>query len=201
MANILNKYGTYCLLLTVLQASAGFAQARHNHAFGDKLLLGYHIGVFEDYKGSRDNQNQISDFSMGRAGVSLGKYLYAGLQTRFIRAKNFEEPPQYFYMAGLWVRGYLVHPIKRKHASRMGAFCESGFMRGNYAYDVRNSIEYAFEKPHSWYLPFILGAEYRVWAHFTLELAINTCYTGESWDQKGIAYLSIGANWHWCAAN
>ena len=100
-------------------------------------------------------------------------------------------------MAGLWVRGYMLHPVKKVGSFRMGAFFESGFMKGNYAFEVRNGIEYAFEKPGSWYIPFMFGAEYRVWQHFTIELSINLCYNGENWDQKGIAYPSIGGNFHW----
>lgn len=187
---------TFLFLIYLFLPFHILAQERNKHPFGDRLLMGIHIGFFEDYNGSRFNENHISDFSMARAGVSFTQNLYGGIQARYIRAQNFNKPVQNFYMAGLWVRGYLIHPDKKGASYKVGVFFESGYMRGNYAFEDRNGIEYAFEKPGSWFIPFMFGAEYRVWRHFTLELAINTCYNGENWDQKGIAYPSIGGNWH-----
>jgi len=69
---------------------------------------------------------------------------------------------------------------------------------GNYAFKNRNAVEYAYERPGSWYIPGILGAEVRVWRKLTLEAGLNLCYNnGENWNEQGIAYLSLGANWHW----
>lgn len=174
------------------------AQEKTKHAFGDRLLLGAHYGFYEDYVDTRDNQYEAAHFVGMRAGVSMTKQLYAGIQTRLIWARNFETPTQNFYMAGVWARGYLLHPVLEKSTNRLGVFLETGFMLGNYAFENRNSVEYHFEQPGSWYVPNMLGVEFRVWRKLTLEGGMNLIFNnGGGWDQQGIAYLSLGANWHW----
>lgn len=174
------------------------AQKDARHAFGDRLLLGMHYGFSGENLGEYSDLYEISHFTGLRAGISLARPVYAGIQSRFIRAHNFETPAQNFYMAGVWARCYLLHPALAQSSNRIGAFLESGFMMGNYAYEHRNDIEYYFERPGSWYIPAILGAEFRVWKNLTLEGSLNLIYNnGGSWDAQGIAYLSIGANWHW----
>jgi hypothetical protein len=152
----------------------------------------------EDYVGDRQTLYERAHFVGARAGVSITRHLYAGIQSRFIRAGNFETPPENFYMAGLFARGYLVHPAQQKVSNRVGVFLETGFMIGNYAFENRNSVEYYFEQPGSWYIPGMLGLEFRIWRKLTLEAGINYYYNnGKNWDQYGIAHLSLGANWHW----
>lgn len=174
------------------------AQEKSKHAFGDRLLLGTHYGFYEDYVDNRDYQYEAAHFVGMRAGISVSKLVYAGIQTRLIWAKNFETPTQNFYMAGVWGRGYLLHPAREKSTKRLGVFLETGFMMGNYAFENRNAVEYHFERPGSWYIPNLLGVEFRVWRKLTLEGGMNLILNnGGSWDQQGIAYLSLAANWHW----
>ena len=75
------------------------AQGKSSHAWGDRMLLGLHYGFDEDFVGTRDNQYEVAQFSGARAGLSLTKQLYAGIQARIVRARNFETPAQNFYMA------------------------------------------------------------------------------------------------------
>jgi hypothetical protein len=133
------------------------AQEKTKHAFGDRLLLGAHYGFYEDYVDTRDNQYEVAHFVGMRAGVLMAKHLYAGIQTRLIWARNFETPTQNFYMAGVWARGYLLHPVLEKSTKRLGVFLETGFMLGNYAFENLNAVEYHFEQPGSWYVPNMLG--------------------------------------------
>ncbi len=173
------------------------AQEESRDHFGDRLIIGMNYGFSEDFVGDRSNRYEISHFTSLKTGVSLTKQVYAGLQTRFVRARNFETPSQNFYMAGAWARWYLRHPALPKSSIRFGAFLESGFMLGNYAYDYRNDATYSFERSGSWYIPIMLGAEYRVWRNLTLEGGLNFYYNnGGSWDKQGIAHFSLGANWH-----
>lgn len=174
------------------------AQPPSKHAFGDRFLLGLNYGFSEDYVGSRDNQYEVEHFTSLRAGISMNSMVYAGIQSRFIRARNFETPSQNYYMAGVWARCYLLHPVMPKSSKRIGVFLESGFMMGNYAFEDRNAVAYSFEQPGSWYIPLMLGVEFRVWRKFTLEGGMNLYYNnGGSWDKQGIAHLSLGVNWHW----
>jgi len=185
----------FCLLFFL--PNMVLAQNGHRHPFGNHLLLGIHNGYAEDFVGIRNDKFHSEYFIGARAGVSVASNLYGGIQYRFIRADNFGTPGQNFYMAGIWLRGYLLHPLDKKNRYRMGAFLESGFLLGNYAFENRNSVQYPFEQPNSWYLPFQMGAEYRLFPFLTLELALNLFYNnGKSWDEHGIAYLSIGANFH-----
>lgn len=184
--------------LLLFKGATLFAQTQSKQAFGDHLFLGLHYGFSQDYVGEEKDLFEIAHFSGIRAGVSLTRNWYAGIQSRFVRARNFETPAQNFYMAGFFTRGYFLHPAKQKSANRLGVFLETGFMMGNYAFENRNSLEYAFQQPGSWYIPFVLGAEFRVWRQLTLEGSMNLIYNnGGNWDQQGIAYLSLGANWHW----
>ncbi len=174
------------------------AQGKSSHAWGDRLLLGVHYGFDEDFVGVRDNQYEVAHFAGAKAGISITKQLYAGIQARFIKARNFETPTQNFYMAGIWARYYAFHPAQKASSNRFGLFLESGFMLGNYAFENRNTVEYAFPRPGSWYIPAVLGAELRVWSDLTLEGGFNFFYNnGGSWNDQGIAYPSLGLNWHW----
>ncbi len=189
------KFLLYVLLLLPLTI---FAQVKSSHAWGDRLLLGVHYGFEEDYVGDRDNQYEVAHFAGAKAGVSINRQLYGGIQARFIKARNFETSTQNFYMAGIWGRYYVIHPVQKVSSNRFGLFLESGFMLGNYAFENRNFVEYAFLRPGSWYIPAVLGAEFRVWSNLTLEGSCNLFYNnGGSWDDQGIAYLSLGLNWHW----
>ncbi len=188
------------LLLQVLLFFPILAPAQESslHAFGDRLLLGLNYGFSEDYVDTRDNQYEVAHFTSLRAGVSMTRQVYAGIQTRFIRTRNFETPGQNYYMAGIWARGYFLHPALPESNNRVGVFLESGFMMGNYAFEDRNTIAYSFEQPGSWYIPLMLGAEFRVWRKLTLEGGMNLYYNnGGNWDKQGIAHLSLGCIWHW----
>lgn len=175
-----------------------FAQGKSSHAWGDRMLLGVHYGFDEDFVGTRDNQYEVAQFSGVRAGLSLTKQLYAGIQARVVRARNFETPAQNFYMAGVWARYYVLHPAQKASPNRLGVFLESGFLLGNYAFENRNYVEYPFERPGSWYIPAVLGAELRIWRGLSLEGSLNFIYNnGGDWNSQGIAYPSLGLNWHW----
>ena len=174
------------------------AQEKSRHSFGDRMLIGMHYGLEEDYIGTRDNQYEVAHYTGLRAGVSITRHLYAGIQSRFIRARNFETPAQNFYMAGVWSRYYLLHPALRESTNRFGIFLESGFMMGNYAFEYNNTVDQYFVRSGNWYIPNILGAEYRVWRNLTLEAGLNLYYNnGGNWNEQGIAYFSSGVNWHW----
>jgi hypothetical protein len=103
-------------------------------------------------------------------------------------------------MAGVWTRGYLLHPHPKteRMLNRVGVFLEGGFMMGNYAFDeLPTGVRRYVENNGSWYIPLELGAEFRVWRGLTLEGGMNLIYNnGGSWNRQGIAYLSLGANWH-----
>jgi len=181
------------LISSVLQA-----QEKPDRAFGDRLLLGVHYGFDEDYVDTRDNQYEVAHYTGFRAGVSINRHLYTGIQSRLVRARNFETPAQNFYMAGVWARWYFLHPARRESDNRLGIFLESGFMMGNYAFENRNDVQYYFERSGNWYIPTVFGAEYRVWRKLTLEAGMNLFYNnGGNWDQQGFGYLSAGVNWHW----
>lgn len=174
------------------------AQEKSRHSFGDRMLIGMHYGLEEDYIGTRDNQYEVAHYTGLRAGVSITRHLYAGIQSRFIRARNFETPAQNFYMAGVWGRYYFLHPALRESTNRFGIFLESGFMMGNYAFEYNNTVDQYFVRSGNWYIPNILGAEYRVWRNLTLEAGLNLYYNnGGNWNDQGIAYFSSGVNWHW----
>ncbi len=185
-------------LLPVLLLLPCMALAQHKSGhFGERMLLGVNYGFTENFVSDRSNQYEVVHFATARAGLSITKHLYAGIQTRLIRARNFETPAQNFYMAGAWARYYFIHPAQPESSERFGIFLESGFLVGNYAFENRNFVEYAFARPGSWYIPIELGAEFRVWRNFTLEGAVNLFYNnGGSWDQQGIGYPSLGVNWH-----
>ena len=174
------------------------AQEKSRHSFGDRMLIGMHYGLEEDYIGTRDNQYEVAHYTGLRAGVSITRHLYAGIQSKFIRARNFETPAQNFYMAGVWARYYLLHPALRESTNRFGIFLESGFMMGNYAFEFTNTVDHYFVRSGNWYIPNILGAEYRVWRNLTLEAGLNLYYNnGGNWNEQGIGYFSSGVNWHW----
>lgn len=169
-----------------------------SHAWGERLLLGVHYGLDEDFVGTRANQYEVAHFMGAKAGISMAKNLYVGIQARFIQARNFETPTQRFYMAGIWARYYVFHPAQKASRNRLGVFLESGFMLGNYAFENRNYVEYAFQRPGSWYIPAVLGAEFRIWRGLSLEGGLNFIYNnGGDWNSQGIAYPCLGLNWHW----
>jgi len=184
--------------LVLISGTQLLAQNKSRHSFGDRLMLGVHYGYSEDYVGDRQTLFENEHFFGARAGVTVARNLYAGIQSRLIRAGNYETPAQDFYMAGVFARWYLLHPVKPHSSDRFGAFLETGFMIGNYAFENRNAVQYPFEKPGSWYLPCIVGLEFRIWRKLTLEGGLNLYLNnGKKWNDQGIAYLSLGANWHW----
>lgn len=187
-------------LFLILLGSFPFLLSAQHKAFADRFLLGVHYGYSEDYVQSRDHLFEREHYSALKAGISLTPFLYAGIQTRFIKARNFETEYDQYYMAGVWTRGYLLHPYPKEDRliNRVGAFLEAGFTMGNYAYDyLPSGVNRYFKRNNNWYIPMALGLEYRVWRGFTLEGGLNLIYNnGGSWDQQGIAYLSLGANWH-----
>ena len=150
------------------------AQKESRQSFGERLMFGIHYGYAEDFVGDRQTLFESQHFFAARAGVTVARNVYAGIQSRWIRAGNFETPMESFYMAGVFTRLYLLHPVARHASTRFGAFLESGFMIGNYAYEDRNTVQYPYEKPGSWNLPVILGAEFRIWKKLTLEGGLNS---------------------------
>jgi hypothetical protein len=176
------------------------AQSRSRRDFADRLLLGAHYGYAENFREERDLFFEREHYANLRAGISLTPSLYAGIQSRFIRARNFETDFQSFYMAGVWTRGYLLHPrpLKDRSLNRIGAFLEAGFSMGNYAFDYRtDGVQYYFQRNGNWYIPMAMGIEYRLWRGLTLEGSLNMIYNnGGNWDKQGFAYLSLGANYH-----
>ncbi|MDO8972304.1 MAG: hypothetical protein Q7U74_16530 [Saprospiraceae bacterium] len=174
------------------------AQSNSKQVFGDHLLVGANYGFAEDFVGDRSNQYEVAHYLSTRAGISMTRYFYAGIQSRFIWARNFETPSQNFYMAGFWARSYLLHPAWKESSNRVGVFLESGFMMGNYAFEDRNSVAYSFEQAGSWYIPFMLWAEFRVWKNLCLEGGLNLYYNnGKNWNEQGLAPLRLGINYHW----
>lgn len=189
---------TFVLLFTFL-VLAGHAQAQTNtkRRFAGRALLGLHYGASRDWESERDNRYEVSHFWGPRAGISITQRFYAGVQARIISARNFETPWQNFYMAGLWARGYLLHPAQPDQANRLGVFLESGFLLGNYAFDNKDFIEYYVRRSGQWYIPIILGAELRLVGQLTVEGCLHGYYnSGQNWDQYGIGYLSLGLNYY-----
>jgi hypothetical protein len=184
----------------ILLGSFPFLLAAQRNTFADRFILGAHYGYAEDFISERDILFEREHYTGLKAGISLVPHLYAGIQTRFIHARNYETDFDQYYMAGVWTRGYLLHPHPKEDRllNRVGAFVEVGFTMGNYAYETMpNSINRYFKRDGNWYIPLQLGLEYRVWSGLTLEGGMNLIYNnGGSWDQQGIAYLSLGANWH-----
>lgn len=180
------------LLITCFLFFTHFAQAQttHKKTFASRALIGLHFGAFRDWEGERDNRFEATNFWGPRAGISVTERLYAGIQARIIQARNFETPWQNFYMAGVWGRGYLLHPVIAGQSKRLGVFLESGFMMANYSFDNKDF------RPGQWYIPVILGAELRLVQNLTVEGCLQGYYNSKSWDQHGIAYASIGLNYH-----
>ncbi len=175
------------------------AQMYSDRAFGKQIFMGAHFGISGDYLYDPESLYDREQFMGLRAGISLTPNLYAGIQVRRIWAHNFETPIQVFYMAGIFGRAYFLHPVWANRNTRFGVFLESGFMKGNYAYFYKNqtNIRYYKEDADQWYIPCLLGFEYRLVRNFTLQAAIHAYYNnGGSWDGQGIAYPSLGINWH-----
>ncbi|MDX1910486.1 MAG: hypothetical protein SFV22_03320 [Saprospiraceae bacterium] len=187
----------FCLL-------PGFAcaQQRAGKKFARQLLLGAHYGYAEDYRSVRDEFFERENYVTLRTGISLAPdLLYGGIQARLIRARNFESDDVHCYMAGVWARGYLLHPspLSGKFSGRrIGVLIESGFLMGNYAFDYqRNGVRRYFQRSGNWYVPMALGVEFRIWRGLTIEGALNMMYNnGGRWDEQGIGYLSLGLNGH-----
>jgi len=190
---------TYLLLAVFALCIAGATSAQNTKKihFADQALLGMHVGYARDYVGGWYVQFEESRYYGPRAGLSINNWLFAGIQARFISARNFETPWQNFYMAGVWGRGYVLRPGLEKNSERFGLFFESGFMVGNFSFDNKNFIEYYIRRSGQWYIPIIAGMEYRLVKNLTLEGCAQLFYnSGKSWDQHGIAYLSLGLNWY-----
>ena len=172
------------------------SRAQSGGHFASQLLLGAGFGAEYDYVSEWDNQYEMALFFSQRAGISLNKRWYAGIQTRIIRARNFETDMQSFYMAGIWGRYYFIQPFMRERPGRWALFAETGLLTGNYSYDNVDFIEYYVQRPGQWYIPAVLGGEFRVWRNLSLEFGVHLYYTvGKSWDQYGIAYPHLGLNW------
>ena len=171
-------------------------QAQSSRHFADRVLLGFHYGADRDWEGERDNRFEISRFLGPRAGVSINDRLYAGIQARFISARNFETPWQNFYMAGVWGRGYLLRQTEDYRPNRWNLFLETGFLSGNFTFENKNFIEYYERRSGQWYIPVVIGMEFRLYRQLTLEACVHGYYNnGKSWDQYGIAYISAGLNY------
>lgn len=187
-------------LFLILLGSFPFLLSAQSKAFADRFILGAHYGYSEDYVISRDQLFEREHYTALRAGISLTPFWYAGIQTRLINARNYETAYDQYYMAGVWTRGYLLHPhpTEDRLLNRVGAFLEAGFTMGNYAYEyLPNGVNRYFKRDGNWYIPMAMGLEYRVWRGLTLEAGLNLIYNnGGSWDKQGIAYLSLGANYH-----
>ncbi|MDX2135656.1 MAG: hypothetical protein SFV52_12760 [Saprospiraceae bacterium] len=186
-------------ILFLLIAAITGTRAQHTSpkVFADRLLLGMHYGIDGDYVGRQDNLWTIEHYLGTRAGISLANRVYAGIQARLIRAGNSETPLDNYYMAGVWGRYYVVHPVLPDSPKRFGAFVETGFMTGNFAFTSRDMVQYYEAQPGQWFIPTILGVEYRVFRNLTVEGGLNLYYNGAgSWDAYGIAYPSLGINWH-----
>ena len=185
------------LLLFCPFLGSAIAQSSPRVHFADQLLFGLHVGYSRDYQSTWNERFEASRYLGPRAGLSINSWLYAGIQGRFISARNFETPWQNFYMAGVWGRAYVLRPLLEGNSGRLGVFLESGFMVGNYSFDNRGFTEYYVQRPGQWYIPFIAGVEYRLIRNLTLEACFQGYYnSGKSWDQYGIAYLSLGVNWY-----
>ena len=188
---------TFLIAFFLLFNYSAQAQTTQKKKFASRALIGLHVGASRDWEGERDNRYEIARFWGLRAGISITERLYAGLQARIINARNFETPWQNFYMAGLWGRGYLRHPALPGQSNRLGLFLETGFLVGNYSFDNKDFIEYYVRRPGQWYIPIILGAEFRLVQNLTLETCLQGYYnSGKSWDQYGIAYASVGLNYY-----
>lgn len=191
------KHVLYPVLALFLLHTAGFSQASRKGYFAQRALIGTHFGVDNDYVGQIGNQTERATFWGMRAGVSITRRLYGGIQSRLIWAGNFETPTQQFYMAGVWTRFYFFHPYLREQTGRWGLFLESGLLTGNYFYENKDFIEYPVQRPGQWYIPAITGAEFRFWRNLGIEAGVQLYLTaGENWDTHGIAYPSIGLNWY-----
>ena len=185
------------LLALLFLATPGFSQTLRKSYFAKRALVGTHVGIDGDWVGRIDNQYEFATFWALRAGVSLSQRLYGGIQSRLIWAGNFETPTQQFYMAGVWTRYYLIYPYLRDRPRRWGLFLESGLLTGNYSFDNKDFIEYPVQRPGQWYIPAMVGGEYRFWRNLSIEGGAQLYFTaGKNWDAYGIAYPSIGLNWY-----
>lgn len=131
-------------------------------------------------------------------GVSLTRTVYAGIQGRFILARNEgSSSKDAYYMAGLWARYYPVQTLLRDNPGCWGLFIESGVMTGNYYRENQGETEQIVSRSGRIYIPALVGAEFRICHGITGEAGVQFNYTaGEKWDTHGIIYPSMGLNWH-----
>lgn len=184
-----------CLFFTffLLLSSTIPAQSSQKLHFADQALFGLHYGYVRGWENEVDNRYDVSQFWGPRAGLSLNSHLYAGIQARIVSARNFETPWQTFYMAGLWGRGYLRQPA----ITRWNFFLETGLLLGNYDFENKDFIEYYVRRAGRWYIPIILGGEFRLFRQLTVEGCLQTYYnSGRNWDQYGFGYASLGLNYY-----
>jgi hypothetical protein len=90
--------------LFLIPGTALQAQKASRRPFGERLMLGFHYGYWEDYVGDCQTLFENEHFFGARAGVTVARQVYAGIQSRWIRAGNYETPAQSFYMAGVFAR-------------------------------------------------------------------------------------------------
>jgi hypothetical protein len=178
-----------CRTLSVAQNSP--------HHFADHSLVGFHAGRMHDYIDSYWNLYSTEWYWAGRAGISLNKRWYAGFYAGMVQARNFETDWQSFYMAGFWIRRYLLRPVVPQSDRRFGLFGETGLLTSNYAFSYNNITSYYKSQNGQVYLPFVVGMEWRLIEHLTLEGGLRLNYNvGKSWNLHGFAYFSLGLNWH-----
>lgn len=165
--------------------------------FADQMLLGANFGYAHDSEEPDGYRYETSLFWNARAGISLNHFLYGGVRAQIVTARNFATDWKNYYMAGLWVRGYFLKPVEKGSQKRWGFFGETGLLEGNYDYEYKSDVQYFVTKNGQWYLPFIAGAEYRLWKSLTVEGSFHGYFNlGKSWNLHGIGYLSLGLNWH-----
>lgn len=180
-------------------AATGHAQsASHPTFFGQRAFFGTSFGADGDCQGIDDENAEIALFWSKRLGVSLTRTVYAGIQGRFILARNAgSSSMDPFYMVGLWGRFYPVQTLLRDNPGRWGFFVESGLMTGNYYREDRGETEPIVARSGRIYIPGHVGAEFRFCHGITAEAGFQFYFTaGEKWDTHGIAYPSMGLNWH-----
>jgi hypothetical protein len=186
-------------LLTIMMLwchTTATAQNSHRY-FADHMLIGFHASRMHDYTDTYWNLYNTEWYWSGRAGLTLRKRTYVGLLATMVRARNFESDWKSFYLAGFWIRRYFMRPVVAQSKRRLGLFAETGVLLSNYAFSYNNSSTYYKSQNGQVYLPLVVGAEWRLIEHLTIEGGLRLHYNiGKSWDLHGFGYFSLGLNWH-----